>query len=96
MKILVTGGNGYLGTGVSRQLCDDGVEVIAACHSKINIDDVRVNVKKCDIFNIENPFDYFEQPDVLLHMAWKNGFVLCQNIIVLLIKCSREAVNILQ
>ena len=75
MKILVTGGNGYLGTGVSRQLCDDGVEVIAACHSKTNIDDVRVNVKKCDIFNIENPFDYFEQPDVLLHMAWKNGFV---------------------
>ena len=25
MKILVTGANGYLGTGVVKQLCDDGI-----------------------------------------------------------------------
>ena len=30
MRVLVTGANGYLGAGVVKQLCDDGVEVIAA------------------------------------------------------------------
>ena len=30
MKIAVTGASGYLGTGVVKQLCDDGNDVIAA------------------------------------------------------------------
>ena len=75
MKILVTGANGYLGTGVVKQLCDDGISVIAACHSRTDIVDTRAEIKKCDIFSLENPFEYFECPDVLLHMAWRNGFV---------------------
>lgn len=32
MKIVVTGANGYLGTGIVKQLCDDGNKVIAVCH----------------------------------------------------------------
>jgi len=39
MKILVTGANGYLGTGVVKQLCDDGVEVIATDFKTDLIDD---------------------------------------------------------
>ena len=27
MKVLATGANGYLGTGVVKQLCDNGVDV---------------------------------------------------------------------
>ena len=27
------------------------------------------------MFNIEDPFNYFGQPEVLLHLAWRNGFV---------------------
>ena len=75
MKILVTGANGYLGTGVVKQLCDDGVNVIAACHSNSNIVDKRADIKQCDIFDIENPYEFFDMPDVLLHMAWRNGFI---------------------
>lgn len=75
MKILVTGANGYLGTGVVKQLCDDGIDVIAACHSKTENVDRRAVIKQCDIFSLENPYEYLESPDVLLHMAWRNGFV---------------------
>lgn len=75
MKILVTGANGYLGTGVVKQLCDDGQTVVAACHSRTDIVDTRAEIKQCDIFDIDNPYEYFGKPDVLLHMAWRNGFV---------------------
>lgn len=75
MKILVTGANGYLGTGVVKQLCDDGIEVIAACHSKTDIVDKRAQIKQCDIFRLDNPYQFFGEPDVLLHMAWRNGFI---------------------
>lgn len=75
MKVLVTGAGGYLGTGVVKQLCDDGVDVVAACHSSTGDVDQRAVIKQCDIFQMKNPMDYFEKPDVLLHMAWHNGFV---------------------
>ncbi len=75
MKILVTGAGGYLGTGVVRQLCDDGIEVIAASRSKVDFIDSRANIKTCDIFSVDDPFEYFDRPDVILHMAWRNGFV---------------------
>lgn len=75
MKVLVTGANGYLGTGVVKQLCDDGVDVIAVCHSRIDNVDQRAEIKQCDIFSLEDPFFELGEPDVLLHMAWRNGFV---------------------
>lgn len=75
MRILVTGANGYLGTGVVRQLCDDGMEVIAACHTRIDIVDKRAEIMQCDIYSLDDPYNYFGQPDALLHMAWRNGFV---------------------
>lgn len=74
-KILVIGANGYLGTGVGKQLCDDGQTVVAACHSRTDIVDIRAEIKQCDIYDIDNPYEYFGKPDVLLHMAWRNGFV---------------------
>lgn len=75
MKIVVTGANGYLGTGVVKKLCDDGNEVIAVCHSSCEGVDNRAKIIKCNIFDLENPFVEFGKPDVLLHMAWRNGFV---------------------
>lgn len=75
MKILVTGANGYLGMGVVKQLCDDGHKVVAACHSSCNTVDKRSVIKQCDIFEEANPYEFFEKPDVLLHMAWRNGFI---------------------
>lgn len=74
MKILVTGANGYLGQGIVKQLLDDGVEVIAADFSCENVDK-RAVIKEGSMFIAEDPFNYYERPDVILHLAWRNGFV---------------------
>lgn len=74
MKILVTGANGYLGLGVVKQLLDDGMEVIAADFKTDRVDE-RAQRIDCDLFSIEDPYSFFQKPDVLLHMAWRDGFV---------------------
>ena len=74
MKILVTGANGYLGKGVVKQLLDDGIKVVATDYKK-NFIDCRAEIITADLFKIEDPFNYFGQPDILLHMAWRDGFV---------------------
>lgn len=74
MKILITGANGYLGTGVVTQLCEEGAEVIATDFMSAQIDK-RAKIRECDLFSIEDPYNFFEQPEVLLHMAWRNGFL---------------------
>ena len=79
MKILVTGANGYLGQGIVNEIIDSGNEVIAACHSKTDVIDPRADIKQCDLYTIENPYEYFEEPDVLLHLAWRDGFVHYSN-----------------
>ena len=74
MKILVTGANGYLGQGVVRELLDRGVEVIAT-DLKINNVDERAKKIEANLFDVESPYEYFEKPDVVLHMAWRDGFI---------------------
>lgn len=75
MKILVTGANGYLGTGVVERLCDEGVEVVAACYPNSERVDSRAQIIVGDIFDIDEPFERLGKPDAILHMAWRNGFV---------------------
>ncbi len=74
MKILVTGANGYLGQGVVKCLLDRGVQVVAADFKADYIDE-RADKIECNMFEVENPFEYFGKPDVVLHMAWRDGFV---------------------
>ena len=74
MKILVTGANGYLGKGVVKQLLDDGYEVIAT-DFRDDLIDKRAKIFVGDMFSLEDPYNYYGQPDVLLHMAWRDGFV---------------------
>ena len=74
MKVLVTGANGYLGKGVVKQLLNDGMEVTATDFNDQFID-IRAKVMKADLFDLKDPYEYFYQPDVLLHMAWRDGFV---------------------
>lgn len=73
MKILVTGANGYLGRGIVKCLLAHGVDVVAA---GFQLDDVDEGAEKKagDLFAIENPYDYYGCPDVLLHLAWQDGF----------------------
>ena len=74
MKILVTGANGYLGKGVVKKLLEKGCGVIAA-DCKTDQIDPGATIKSTDLFALEDPFSYFDKPDVLLHMAWKDGFI---------------------
>lgn len=74
MKILITGANGYLGQGIVRKVLDAGHNVIATDSTTDRIDE-RAEKEMCDLFAIDNPYIFFGMPDVLLHLAWRDGFV---------------------
>jgi len=74
MKILVTGANGYLGQGIVKQLLDNGHDVIATDIQTDYVDKRAVCING-NLFEIEKPYEYFGNPNVLLHLAWRDGFV---------------------
>lgn len=74
MKILVTGANGYLGQGIVKHLLDLKIDVVAADFATDNVDE-RADRRACDLFSIDDPYSFFDEPDVLLHLAWRDGFV---------------------
>lgn len=74
MKVLITGANGYLGQGIVKHILDCGIDVVAVDFEIDHIDD-RADRRKCDLFSIDDPYDYFGYPDVLLHLAWRDGFI---------------------
>ena len=74
MKILVTGANGYLGQGIDRQIIESSHTVIATDFTTQYVDD-RAIKKDCNLFEIENPYEYFEKPEAVLHLAWRDGFI---------------------
>lgn len=73
MKVLVTGANGYLGRGIVRAILDKGIEVVANDFATTMVDE-RAICMPCDLFEVENPYHYFGEPDVVLHLAWRDGF----------------------
>ncbi len=75
MKILLTGANGYIGSKVCKYLCDHYYEVIAVDLCSTHIDS-RARFINFDIFNLEDKdlFSFFDEPDVCLHLAWRDGF----------------------
>lgn len=74
MKILVTGANGYLGQGIVKHILDNGNQVVAADFTIDNVDE-RADRRACNLFEIDNPYEFFGEPDALLHLAWRDGFV---------------------
>ncbi|MCM1284181.1 MAG: NAD(P)-dependent oxidoreductase, partial [Muribaculaceae bacterium] len=74
MKILVTGANGYLGQGIVRQMLDHGHEVTATDFSVADVD-ARAEKIACDLFAVNFPSTYFGFPEVVLHLAWRDGFI---------------------
>ena len=73
MRILVTGANGYLGSGIVKELLERGHEVTAAGFRTDRVDAGAHRVA-CDIFALEKSYEHLGRPEVLLHLAWKDGF----------------------
>ena len=74
MKILVTGANGYLGQGIVRSILNNGHCVVATDFNTQFVDE-RAERIACNLFEFDNPYSFFGEPDVLLHLAWRDGFV---------------------
>ena len=74
MKILVTGANGFMGHGIIRYLSEYGHKIIATDFTDFSYEYNDVTSKSGNIFEVENPFDFFEKPDIVLHLAWRDGF----------------------
>ena len=74
MKILVTGANGYLGQGIVRIILNNGQCVVATDFNTQFVDE-RAERIVCNLFEVDNPYSFFGEPDVLLHLAWRDGFV---------------------
>jgi len=74
LKILVTGANGYLGQGIVRSILNNGHCVIATDFNTQFVDE-RAERIVCNLFEVDNPYSFFGEPDVLLHLAWRDGFV---------------------
>ena len=74
MKILVTGANGYLGQGIVKHLLDRGHDVIATGR-KLDLVDKRATLVPANLFDVEDPYPFFGKPEVVLHLAWRDGFV---------------------
>lgn len=74
-KVLITGANGYLGRHVVKSVLNLGYDVIA---SDLNYDGLDDRVKKSNVTLFSGEEDIYQQfgcPDILIHLAWRNGFI---------------------
>ena len=60
--------------GIVKKLLDDGCDVVATGLATDKCDN-RAELKICNLFEVENPYNFFGQPDVILHLAWNDGFI---------------------
>lgn len=79
-KVLVTGASGYIGSHVVKELLDQGYDVIANDMRNNGIDE-RAEFVECSIFRREkNLYGILKNPDCLIHLAWKEGFIHNSNV----------------
>ncbi len=87
MRILVTGATGFIGNHVIKDLLAKQHEVVASSTStskartfdwfeKVDFREYRLGLKdkkdeKDEIGDKENLFEYFQRPEVMIHLAWE-------------------------
>lgn len=74
MKVLVTGASGYIGKHVVKAFLNAGYDVYVSDFTYKGMDD-RAKIIDVPIFSGEkNIYQLLECPDILIHLAWRNGF----------------------
>ncbi len=74
MKILVTGGAGFVGTNLIKRLLDDGHKVVSLDNYSTGKEENEIDHKNVTYFNVDLrdavDFDFFmEKPDLIYHLA---------------------------
>jgi dTDP-6-deoxy-L-talose 4-dehydrogenase (NAD+) len=75
MKILVTGSSGYIGRHVVVSCLNLGHEVYVSDFSYKGLDERAKRVEAPLFSGDKDIFDQLGRPDVLIHLAWRDGFV---------------------
>lgn len=82
MKVLVTGANGFIGANVVKTLCSINSEEIEIIATDLYLNNIIMDKKVTTIqFNLfdncsnDNLSDIFHNPDIIIHLAYRNGFV---------------------
>ena len=74
-SVLVTGANGYIGRHVVKALLDGGYCVKAVDLRTDGIDS-RAEILQVPIFSGDTDiYQQLGEPDIVIHLAWRNGFV---------------------
>lgn len=77
MNVLITGGNGFLGSNTIRRFLSEGHNVYVVSRNTYNLSDLLDKIeysfgKTSDIPDLINKISEFK-PDVVLHMGWSGG-----------------------
>ena len=73
-KILVTGGNGYIGKHVVKLLLDAGYPVMVAASHPEGTDPRAIICQEPIFSGADDIYRRLGSPDVCIHLAWKDGF----------------------
>ncbi len=73
MKVAVTGANGFLGSGICHELVRRGHDVVAVDLRGDHLGE-GIRMVEGSAFEMADPFFEMDEPDCVLHLAWRDGF----------------------